>query len=134
MEGFFKVRAVLAVIVLLAIATFKSCEEARYTLWGETVEPTSATTRQVTTRGRRGSQRQKLEVSYQFDDAGKVRKEHEVVSLDYKVPDPLRVQYIPGTTDSRIEGNTERFWLIIVAIALALFSWQVIKFWKFYKS
>lgn len=134
MSDFAKFRFGLIILILLGVSLFKGCEEIRYTLFGEVTEVTSSTVRQYTYRGRRGSRSEKLEFTYTFLDNDKSRTEQDTVSLDYAVPKPLRVQYIPNSTDSRIEGHTERFWLIILAVAFLAAIIAAIKFWRFYKS
>ena len=125
----------LAGIVIFIIATVQSCNETRYKIWGTTVQATSFTKREVEHHSRRGYYVDLL-VQYQFDDAGKVRKEEDSVSLDFAFPHPnaVTIQYIPGTEDSRISGHDQAWWIWVFLGSIGLLVWQCVKFWKFYKS
>jgi hypothetical protein len=94
-----------------------SVSELRYAVSGTTTDAQLLEVKEVTSRGRWGTQHTNLHVSYQFNDStGGPRTEIDTVPDDWPIGsgETISVQYIPGKAHwSRIAGN-RRDWAVIV--------------------
>ena len=116
-------RLVVALLLLLAISTVKSCDEIRYAISGTIVKPIRATI----------SEDRPPRVEYEFMDGPQRRVESDR-PLFGSVAEPVMIEYIPGSETSRIARGREWWWIILpgaLLVAIAYHSWR---FWKLYKS
>ncbi|MBX3357912.1 MAG: hypothetical protein KF745_05745 [Phycisphaeraceae bacterium] len=124
--------------VVFIVSFFASCSELKYFTHGKTAEAHLGRAAVVTSRGRFGTRRQKLQIDYVFQDGdGSTRRESDTVATSWPVPegDTIPVQYIPGSPgDSRLEGHSQAVFVYIFFASLAWLAFLGFRFWKFYKS
>jgi len=130
---FAKFQLLLFGVIAFIVSIFTSCNETRYVIWGKTVD-TAVFSKQSFSGGR--GQQPYLEVKYQFDDAGKARKEVDEVDPDFTFTSPVvvTIEYIPGTESSRVDGHHQKWWFGVLLASVALMAAGAVKFWRFYKS
>lgn len=118
--------------IAFLFSAYLSYKELKFAVWGETAEATVTDTHEVR-GGRRSSP--KLAVEYTFtDESGAHHSERDDVSINSAIStnDLLTVQYLPGVDDSsRIEGNSNRF---AVVIFLGSLAWLAFSFFKLYRD
>lgn len=94
---------------LFLISAYFSISELRYGIWGRTIQGNIV-------RTSKDVDHERMTVRYTFSEpGGKERNETDDVSVDWELPStgPVDVQYIPGTTTSRIHGNSHTWWVYV---------------------
>src|SRR5690349_5495740 len=90
----------VAALVVFFVCGYFAYHEARYAVFGATVDADVLRVSEQIIHGRRGSRTQKLLVEYRFaDPSGTVRKESDTVPMDFPVAqqgETLPVQFIGG--------------------------------------
>jgi hypothetical protein len=137
MSDMAKFRLMLGAGILFIFSCVMSYGELRYLCFGETVEATIISAKQVEVRGRRGRTSTRLKVEYRYEDSGGIlRTDSDRVSTDWELPETeeIQVQCIAGTDSSRLAGHTQMIWVYVFGLCLVGVLGAGLKFWKFYKS
>jgi hypothetical protein len=133
---YFKLYSLLFGIGLFVVSAFYSFNELDYAIRGRTAAATSMRKHETTNGHRNGPT--VLNVQYEFPDTdGTVRKEYDIVPLDWTFPaaTPLQIQFIPKSAySSRLAGHTHPFWVFTFFASFIPIGYACYKFWRFYKS
>jgi hypothetical protein len=144
---YWQVRIGFLVLVLFVLSTVFSIQELRYLAFGRTIDAKLGAIRQIEHRGRYGTTSYNLGVSYEYDDevlaknprwaSQAHRRDEDEIPTDWR-PLPsgqtVRVQFIPGTESSRLEGHHQLVWVGVFGVFLAIGLGWCLWFWRFYKS
>ena len=130
-----EVRAGFAAIAVICIVFNYSFSELRYMVSGRTVNATllSATEERVSRREGSVSHLQ-LEVKYVYDDDGQARAAADIVVPDWPIAKgatTIPVEFIPGTSKSRLKGNHHHGYLWGAGAIFALVGLCGGVWWKF---
>ena len=137
MADWYKFRLILVAVVLFIASCVMSVREVRYMMWGELADARVTDVKTVTIHGRYGSTRERLKISYQFNDDTASRNESDTVDpyLQVHRGETISIEFIPGSTgSSRLEGHSQQFWLIVFGGAVIAVGVAGFKFWRNYKS
>lgn len=137
MSEMYRFRLMIFGTVLFLVSCFFSVRELRYMLWGELVDAKIVEVRAVTETGRYGQTHQRLKVSYQFQDEATQRRESDTVSDSWELErgPTVSVQFIPGSPKtSRLEGHSQRVWLLVFGGSMVGLGIVAVRFSRFYKS
>lgn len=115
-------KALIALVLIVAGCIYFSIGELRYVFFGRTVDAHVVRAERVITQGRRGMPFPKLVCAYQFADGERVRSESDDLPEEWPLAkgETIAVQYIPGTTSSRVKGNDHIGWLWTSGVVLVL--------------
>jgi hypothetical protein len=135
MTDWFTRRAIIACIALVLGCAYMSYKELRYVFWGKTVDAALISAKEVQLRKSEGGMPfPGLRVDYEFDDGDQVRTEMEYVDPEWPIAKGAKtvaVEYLPGTTTSRIKGNDHKGWLWASGVVLVLSAFIGALWWKF---
>lgn len=111
-----KAKFVLFFAIVFLISGYLAFTEARYMVFGTTVDASVLRVSRTESAGRRGRQTPQLGVEYQFTDkSGALVIEKDEVGVETKIPDGgiIRVEYLAGVKNmSRIVGTSNAAWPI----------------------
>lgn len=125
-------KIILCVFGLFFVSMVMSCQELRYMVSGKVVDA-GGSPRVETWVDKYGTKTQHQVISYQFQDGEATRGQTLEVPLNWTNPSPgnsLKVQYIPGSDTSRLLGQSNRVWVWVffVSLALSIFGgWIMVK-------
>ncbi len=111
---------VLALILLVLLSFFNSCQDLRYMISGKVIDAPMTT--RVDTIVRDGQRLQERTVGYRYQDGDQSREAYVHEPLDWPGVGQatVKVQYIPGRDISRVYGETNKVWVIILCVSVAL--------------
>lgn len=115
-------KAMIALVLIVGGCIYFSIGELRYVFSGRTVDAHVVRMERVITQGRRGMPFPKLVCEYEFADGKRRRAESDDLPADWPQAkgESIAVQYIPGTTSSRVKGNDHVGWLWTSGVVLVL--------------
>ena len=135
MTDWFTHRAIIALIVLVVGCIYMSSKELPYVFSGRKADATLIGATEERVSKRPGSMPYpQLRVDYQFNDAGTARKESDAVPTDWPVTKgqkTVAVEYLPGTSSSRLFGNDHKGWLWASGALVVLGGLMGGVWWKF---
>lgn len=113
--------------ILFLMSAYFSWTELKYVVSGKVTEADLVNVARQTRRGKYGSTKEYLSFEYQFNDAGNTRRESDEVSTDTQQPSngKVSVQYLPGTTSSRLEGHRQTFYVVLFFISIGWAGWEI---------
>jgi hypothetical protein len=133
-------RVLAALLLTLILAIIMPLKELRYTLWGT---PTTATLLSIHPEliGDEVSPSRKR-IAYEFDDNGATRSESDLVTTNWPIPAfdktgvappgaTIAIEYLPGTTSSRLKDHDDKSWFYASAIIALLTTIVALCWWKF---
>ncbi|MCG8405688.1 MAG: hypothetical protein MI923_10865 [Phycisphaerales bacterium] len=120
--------------LIFATCGWLSYQEMKYLIWGRTAEAQITTIRTVTIpRHRFHPSKDMFAVRYRWTDADDVVREDVMNrNLNWKQPadNIIRIEYLPGSKASRMEGERDYIALLIFITIGGLLTFVTIKTWR----
>jgi hypothetical protein len=115
-------RAVIALIAMIVLILISAWTDFDYMFNGKVVEGKLISA----VRGKPGDSRdQRVFVGYSFlNENGALRQGNDELPRSWEVPQgsTIKVRYLPGTNRSRVDGNSDGYWLFALGVYGGVFA------------